>query len=243
MKLITFLFFLVFLIGLYFYVKQGNKNTDGFTSALDTSTTSKCPNLLVQKGSMIYLYNTKVAEVPGVNPLIFENLEEYTEFINWQHSQGIRCPVLYLQQTYDAQSNSVYKIRPSVSEPQGGLPPSKPYITTNTSPQIQTSDNKNNGDMINAYTSNTLQTQPSYPNATLLTDSNHDDPPYNYGGYPGMDTTNQNIGQTTPLDAMNNTIPEKYSDPMSDNWLGPEFTQQLIDKGYYKNNEVKIYTP
>lgn len=58
-----------------------------------------------------------------MNPVQFNNLEEYTEFLDWQRSQGIRCPVLYLQKTYDAQGKPVYKVRPSVSELQGGLPP------------------------------------------------------------------------------------------------------------------------
>jgi hypothetical protein len=61
--------------------------------------------------------------VPGVNPIEFNNLEDYTEFLDWQQSQGIRCPVLYLQETYDTQGNLIYKSRPSVSDLQGGLPP------------------------------------------------------------------------------------------------------------------------
>jgi len=69
------------------------------------------------------LHNNRLATVPGVNPLKFNNLEEYVEFTEWQRGQGIRCPVLYLQHTFDAQGNPVYKIRPSPLEPQGGLPP------------------------------------------------------------------------------------------------------------------------
>jgi hypothetical protein len=29
----------------------------------------RCPNMLIQKGSAFFLYNTKLAEVPGVNPV------------------------------------------------------------------------------------------------------------------------------------------------------------------------------
>ena len=32
-------------------------------------------------------------------------------------------------------------------------------------------------------------------------------------------------------------------DPMNDNWGGSLFTQKLIDKGYYKGNEVSLYVP
>ena len=81
----------------------------------------KCPNVLIRKGNTFYLHNNKVAKVPGVNPLKFDSLEDYTEFLQWQRSQGINCPVLYVQQSYDAQGNRVYKARPSPTEPQGGL--------------------------------------------------------------------------------------------------------------------------
>jgi hypothetical protein len=40
--------------------------------------------------------------------------------------------VLYLQQIFDAQGNPVYKVRPSVSELQGGLPPSISRAQTHT---------------------------------------------------------------------------------------------------------------
>jgi hypothetical protein len=125
MTLLTFLLIVLFLIGLYFYAKgtdltytlsEGFKPNDG--------NGVRCPNLLIQKGSRFYLYNSKLAEVPGVNPIEFNNLEDYSEFLDWQRSQNIRCPVLYLQETYDAQGNKVYKTRPSVYEPQAGLPPS-----------------------------------------------------------------------------------------------------------------------
>jgi hypothetical protein len=79
--------------------------------------------MLIQKDSKFYLYNSNLAKVPGVNPVEFDNLEDYTEFLEWQKSQGVHCPVLYMQQTYDTQGEAVYKVRPSVSEQQGGLNP------------------------------------------------------------------------------------------------------------------------
>ena len=89
----------------------------------------RCPNMLIQIGSNYYLYNSNLAKVPGVNPVRFNNLEEYVEFIDWQKSQGIKCPVLYLQKTYDTQGTSIYKIRPDPNDPEGGLP-----STINTAP-------------------------------------------------------------------------------------------------------------
>ena len=120
---------LVFLAGIYFIaVYSDPKSLEALTNMMSSP---RCPNMLIQKGARFYLYNSTIAQVPGVNPIEFENLEDYVEFISWQRSQGIRCPVLYLQQTYDAQGKSVYKARPSVTEPQGGLPPAASTRTFN----------------------------------------------------------------------------------------------------------------
>lgn len=107
---------LVFLLGSYF--TTFNSYRDGF----DVNVPYKCPNLLIQKGTEFYLYNSQLANVPGVNPLRFDSLTDYTEFIDWQRSQGITCPILYLQESYDVQGNPVYKARASPTDLQGGLP-------------------------------------------------------------------------------------------------------------------------
>lgn len=229
MTVLSFLFILVFLIGLYFYAKCSDPNyVEGLTNNNNNSKTGiRCPNLLIQKGSRFYLYNSKVAKVPGVNPVEFDNLEDYTEFLDWQRSQGIRCPVLYLQETYDAQGNPVYKARPSVSEPQGGLPPS---IASST------------GDIIQESTLGDSDAL-AYPNPTLLVDATRNDPPYNKNSYPAYDETSYYIGTTTPLDAMDMSQEKSgvSPNPMDPNWGGSQYTQDLVDKGYYKDNEVSLY--
>ncbi len=206
-----FLLFVVFLIGLYFYSTYGDAK-EAFTGNIE----SRCPNMLIQKDTRFYLYNSKLAKIPGVNPIEFENLEDYTEFLDWQRSQGIRCPVLYMQQTYDAQGERVYKIRPSVSEPQGGLPPS-----------IASSS----GEIINEN-----------PNQQLLVDATRNDPPYNQNSVPAFDPTSYYVGTTTPLDQMNQQSENMlYSaDPMDPNWGGADYTQSLVDQGFYNENEVRI---
>lgn len=110
--------------GLYFYLRNSHLDQPLFEGMTSGTSDSRCPNILIQKGAKYYLYNSKLAKVPGVNPIMFNNLEEYVEFIEWQRGAGIRCPVLYVQNTYDAQGDRIYKIRPSVTELQGGLPPS-----------------------------------------------------------------------------------------------------------------------
>lgn len=231
MTLLTFLFIIVFLIGLFFYAKSSNsKYSEGLTN--NTLNAPRCPNLLIQKGSKFYLYNSKIAQIPGVNPVEFNNLEDYTEFLDWQRSQNIRCPVLYLQETYDAQGNRVYKSRPSVSEPQAGLPPSAsaPVGIASQVPPLMESSLEQVGDQ-------------AYPNPTLLVDATRNDPPYNQNSYPAYDQTSYYIGTTTPLDSMNmkQEAAIKSPDPMDPNWGGSAYTEDLVNKGYYKANEVSLY--
>jgi hypothetical protein len=190
----------MFLLGLYFYARTAEpKFVEGLTNR------NRCPNMLIQKGTRLYLYNSKIAKIPGVNPIEFDNLEDYVEFLNWQRSQGINCPVLFLQYTYDTQGNPVYITRPGVDNLQGGLP----------------------------------------PNPTLLIDASKDDKPYNNNSYPGYDQTSFYVGTTTPLDNMNKEASEntlQSANPMDPNWGGADYTQSLVDKGYYKNNEVQKHS-
>ena len=213
-----FMIFLL-LIGISFYAKEMNV-VEAFSNAKP-----RCPDMLIQKGSRFYLYNSKLAQVPGVNPIEFENLEDYTTFLEWQRSQGVRCPVLYLQSSYDAQGKSVYNVRPSVTEPQAGINHAAPNHAA--PPQIP--DPKT----------------VVYPNPTLLVDATKNDPPYNKSSYPSYDPSSYYIGTTTPLDMMN--VAQEQApispDPMDPNWGGPEYTQKLVDSGYYKNYEVNIYVP
>ncbi len=128
MRWTTWAILAMFIIGLLFTMTYTSKNVreafDG--SERPNPNRDRCPNLLIQKGSKLYLHNSRLANVPGVNPLKFNNLEDYVEFTDWQRGQGIRCPVLYLQHTFDAQGKSVYKIRPSPLDLKGGLPPVAP---------------------------------------------------------------------------------------------------------------------
>lgn len=205
---------IVFLTGLYLYSTDYLRKPTLLEGLTSSNGELRCPNLLIQKDSKFYLYNTNLAEVPGVNPIMFNDLQEYTEFIEWQHSVGIRCPVLYVQNSYDAQGNRVYKVRPSVSEPQGGLPPTVP-----------------------------VQLPMKF---TKLVDATRNDPPYNQNSYPAFDQSSYYVGSITPLDTPANMVKNSeynmlYSDnAMDPNWGGAEYTQALVDAGYYKDNEVAL---
>ena len=50
---------------------------------------------------------------------------------------------------------------------------------------------------------------------------------------------NQEIGLNTPLDKMFHENPSGVSpNPMDTNWGGHKYTQNLVNNGYYKDNEV-----
>jgi len=203
----------VFVIGLYFTCKYGEpEGFEGFEGI--SNIRDRCPDVLIQKGSNYYLYNSKLAKIPGVNPLEFKNLDDYVEFTEWQRSQGIRCPILYLQQSYDAQGNAVYKARPSPTNLQGGLQD------------------------VQMMPSGQIVTDP----VQKLIDAGRNDPPYNENSYPSYDKDNQYIGLKTPLDKMYNENQDGISpNPMDANWGGRKYTQSLIDSGFYKDDNVKLW--
>lgn len=109
--------FIIILFGLGLNFVINKPLVEGYTDVHN----NRCPNVLIQRGTTLYLSNSNLTDVPGVNPLKFNNLDEYVQFMKWQRSQGIRCPVLYLQEVYNTQGERIYKARPSPENMQGGL--------------------------------------------------------------------------------------------------------------------------
>ena len=224
------LIIIFFLAGLYYCLTYSTKNIyEGFDN-----NDSSCPNVLIRQGNEFVLKNTKLAEIPGVNPIRFKNLEEYTEFTDWQRSQGIRCPVLYLQYSYDAQGKNVLTVRPDPEDTQGGLPPVK-------------SDNIDNVDNRDDLTDVTVTGQKNItpyqlPPKRKLVDATRDDPPYNDNQYPGFDPDNLYIGVDVPLDKIyHEGEKNKISDnPMDVNWGGANYSRRVVASGYYAGNDVSL---
>lgn len=98
---------------------------------MTTNIKNRCPDILIQHGTRFYLYNSKIENTPGINPITFANLEEYVTFLKWQRSQGIRCPVLYIQKTYNAQGMVSYKAKANVTEPQNEMSSTSHAIVNN----------------------------------------------------------------------------------------------------------------
>ena len=209
MYLKLFIIACVFLLGSYYITHPYNQ--EGFKGSFK----HQCPNLLIQKNNEIFLYNTKKANVPGINPIKFNNLDEYTEFVDWQRSQKINCPILFLQKNYNAQGNTVYTARSSPDNLQGGL--SNMYL--------------DNEELDNEFEDKEY---------SKLLDASRDDPPYNKNSYPAYDQQNQYIGINTPLDKMYNEKGSVSANPMDSNWGGNAFTKKAVDSGKYKGNARKI---
>ena len=213
-----------FFMGLYYYAnsykyyEQMENKTDNKTEKKTHTTNYRCPNMLIEKDGGYYLYNSKLAIVPGVNPIRFNSLEDYSEFIEWQNSKNISCPILYLQYSTDAQNNELIQVKPSIFENQGGLPSinrdpldkeSKEFIETNKIIDATRDNNKK----------------------------------YNTNMLPGIDLQNQDIGLETPLDKMFYQQGEVSVNPMDPKWGGKKYTQAAIDSGEFEGSYVHKSPP
>lgn len=87
---------------------------EGFTN--NANIPKNCPSLLIKKDNKLYLKNTRKAEIPGVNPIVFNNLSEYSEFTEWMRSQGIKCPILMLQYENNAQGENGYRLMREIND-------------------------------------------------------------------------------------------------------------------------------
>lgn len=109
----------LFLIGLYFCATYKSSDLLENFKGMDLS---NCPDLLIKKGNKLHLLNTKKAKIPGVNPIEFDNLEEYAEYIKWSKKVGIKCPILYYEQTYNTQNQRGFRMLDDPLNPKAGLP-------------------------------------------------------------------------------------------------------------------------
>jgi len=251
---------LMFLLGFYFIYRSNDietftDNSDDYNK--DYKIAEKCPDVLIQKGSAFFLYNSKRANVPGINPIRFESLDEYVEFTEWQRSQGLLCPILYLQHAYNAQGEPVYKARPSPTNLQGGQPDyvitpasfsansvlaMNPALATNPAPVANFPNITNNimpppanVPIQGLCAQNSLN--PTQPNSIPYGDARNIDT-NTTNIYAGYDQQNQMIGCNGPLDKIFNQTSGVSPNPMDHNWGGVQFTENLVNSGYFKGNEV-----
>ncbi len=231
-NIVMYFLLFTFLLGIYFCIygdtyKFDIRGIEGFenggsTPPKDVSNNvgiGGCSDLLVKSGDKIILYNTKVS---GSSPIAFNNLDEYTAYLEKQRENGLRCPVLFLQEENNAQGETVYRIRPNLDGTENGLPTSTTFIPGSV-----------------------LMQQPLVgPNGqravTPLIDATLDNPPYNNNMYLPFDPYGQHIGRFTPMDQINISTEQQYisDNAMDSNWGGPEYTKNMVASGKYADNEV-----
>jgi len=210
---------LLFVMGVYFVVKYPTRESfdamalEAKAKALSDKNAQaeqfRCADLLIQDGAEFYLYNSKLMQVPSVNPLRFNNLEEYIEFTEWQRSQGIVCPILFLQKTEDAQNNTVYKVRPSPTNTQSGYPDYTLGIDHAGSVTK----------LLDASRDDPPYNMNSYPAYD----------PYNQDI--GLDTPLDKMFHETNEQGVS-------PNPMDTNWAGHAYTDGLIKAGVYRDREI-----
>lgn len=119
-SIVTIVLFFVFALG--FYLTLNMKQPVVISKLENMDNLPSCPDMLIQKGTVLALYNTQQPIVEGENPIQFSSLDDYIQYLEIQRKSGIACPVLYLQQESNTQGEDVYRIRPSPFDLQGGLP-------------------------------------------------------------------------------------------------------------------------
>jgi hypothetical protein len=214
--------FISFMVGLHFYTtfymhspseKEGLSNNSNRDVGRPEGENKTCFDLLVNNGENILLYNTNMPEMLGVNPLSFNNLDEYIKYLDNQRKDGLNCPILYLQKEVNTQGNDVYRIRPD------------PF-------------NNNSG----GISQNSILVNQNNIKIAPLINSNDDNAPYNQNMYNGFDPYNLQVGIYTDLDKIHDSTQYvKYSDnPMDSNWGGVIYTEEAIRSGKYGENNVKM---
>jgi hypothetical protein len=198
---------IIFLFGLHYYTYfYKNRKIEGYEN-------KKKKNMLIEHDGKIYYLNNNIKIEKDKNPLVFENLEEYKEFIELENSTGKKTPVLYLEYTTNTQNDELIQVKSSIFENNGGA-------------QFEYKDDKyyNKHRMLDA-------SQEISNNKIVFNDNM----------YSGFDKENQNIGRDTPLDRMFHSNSKVSANPYDTNWGGKKHTQKRIDKGEFKDREVYKY--
>jgi len=219
-----------------------------------------CPTLLIKRGNKVMLFNKNVPETPGENPIFFDNLEQYIQYVKKQRElYNQSCPVLFLQEENNAQGQNVYKMRTleNVENVDPLLLGSiQDYFLSKTNvmpkfgppagPSAFNQPAYNSEISLANYSIPYQNLPPQFKNQPPLVpyaDANRDNKPYNQGYY-GFDPTSQYVGKYTVLDEIHNSTMTQNqnglsNNPMDPNWGGVVFTEQKIDSGMYEGNNVQ----
>ena len=219
-----------------------------------------CPTLLIKRGNKVMLFNKNVPETPGENPIFFDNLEQYIQYVKKQRElYNQSCPVLFLQEEVNAQGENVYKMRTlqdadNVDPLLLGSIQDYFLSKTNVMPKFGPPDGPgafnnpaDNTEISLANYSIPYENLPpqfkNHPPLVPYEDANRDNKPYNQGYY-GFDPTSQYVGKYTVLDQIHNSTMTQNANglsnnPMDPNWGGGVFTEEKVESGLYEGNSVQ----
>ena len=240
-------------------------NHEGFEGGVGSGSEDEanCPNLLINRGDAIVLYNTRARSNPNAGTeagthvvAIFRDLDEYAEYVQKQQAAGNYCPVLYLRQETDTQGEDVYRMySPSVTPvhmpiggPSGGPSGPAPMMPG----PIQSIPGWNVRHEAPFYIEGGLPALPTEPvdtrTAIQALDASRENGIFNQNNYPGYDPYGLYVGKVTNIDMIHHSTKNQDANgnykgcslnPYDENWCGVMQTQQAVDTGVYAENEVK----
>ena len=189
-------------------------------------------NILIQKGPMFFLYNSKASPE---TPIVFEDIYKYSTYVDRLQLMGINSPNVFIQEIVGTQGKSEYKMRANPSNPatvdysltEGFSQPNSnpPPPPKRTLPY----DRKLYMDSLAYSIANTLSVnQINAINKLELTKNV-------LSSEPSKRCT------SSPEDIVPITKKGLTADPMSTNWGGVEFSRNLVQDGYYVGNEIIRY--
>lgn len=230
------------------------------SNELHVDTDDLCPTLLIKRGNKVMLFNKNVPEIQGENPIFFNNLEQYVQYVKKQRElYNQSCPVLFLQEETNAQGENVYKMRnidgaENVDPIMLGSVQDYFMNKTNVMPKFGPPEGPSafnnpatNTEISLANYSIPYQNLPpqfkNHPPLVPYADANRDNKSYNQGYY-GFDPTSQYVGKYTVLDQIHNSTMTQNPDglsnnPMDPNWGGVVFTAEKVKDGLYEGNSVQ----
>ena len=192
---------------------------EGFdTQQEDVSVDPQCPDLLVKQGNKLMLVHSKSPKSEN-NPMYFNSLSEYISHVEKQRQQGLRCPILFLQEENNTQGETVYRMRQSPTNMNAGGQVLPTQIGTSVSHPSPLPPSSQTVQIMDASISGNV---------------------FNKDMYPGFDSHGTYVGVYTTLDEIHDmTESGKISDnPMDTNCGGVLHSQQAVDSGKYDDRVV-----
>jgi hypothetical protein len=77
---------------------------------------TRCPNLLVHRGDILLLYNTRARNSDEALVKTFQNVDEYHAWSVQEAQEGRVCPVVYMRQEVNTQGQDVFRMYSDFSQ-------------------------------------------------------------------------------------------------------------------------------